>query len=125
MSLINRLLLLLYHSHIHEYTKYTWDVHIYIYIEYRNLEIRKIRNNFSVQVGNVLLPLSLKVLRHKEREMHILFILAFSSAPPHLVRHLPKASASKRKSTLLVRCPVLNSTNFLQNSQNPPCASGA
>ena len=61
--------------------------------------------------------------------IHILSILVFSSAPPHLVRYLPKASASKRKSTLFVRCPVLcpvlNFTNFLQNSPNPPRASGA
>ena len=79
-----------------------------IYIEHKNLEIRKTPNDFSVQVRKLfLLPLSVKVLRHKER-LHILSILAFSTAP-HLVRHLPKASASKRKSTLLVRCPVLNS----------------
>ena len=39
-----------------------------IKIEHRNLEIRKTRNDFSVQVRNFLLPLSLKVLRHKERE---------------------------------------------------------
>ena len=67
------------------------------YIECPNLEIRKTRNDFSVQVRNFLLPLSLKVFRHKEREAQ-----SFYSAPPHLVRHLPKASASKRKSTLLV-----------------------
>ena len=41
---------------------------IYIYIEHRNLEIRKTRKEFFVQVRNFLLPLSLKVLRHKKRE---------------------------------------------------------
>ena len=37
-------------------------IYIYIYnIEHRDLEIRKTRNDFSVQVRNFLLPLSLKV----------------------------------------------------------------
>ena len=54
------------------YAKWTYNVYIYIYIyiEHRNLEIRKTRNDFSVQVRNFLLPLSLKVLRHKERDTH-------------------------------------------------------
>ena len=97
----------------------------YIYnIEHRNLEIRKTCNDFSVQVRNFLLPLSLKVLQHKERDTHFFLSGFFICTPtPNLVRHLPNASPSKRKSTLLVRCPVLNSTNFLQNSQNPPHAS--
>ena len=85
-----------------------------IKIEHRNLETRKTRNDFLVQVRKFLLPLSLKVLRHKEREAQSFYSGFFICPPPHLVRHLPKASASKRKSTLLVRCPVLNSTNFLQ-----------
>ena len=97
-----------------------------IKIEHRNLEIRKTRNDFLVQVRNFLLPLSLKVLRHKERDTHTFSSGFFICAPHHLVRHLPKASANKRKSTLLVRCPVLNSTNWLfQNPPNPPHASGA
>ena len=41
-----------------------------IEIEHRNLEIRKTRNDFSFQVRNILLPLILKVLRHKERDTH-------------------------------------------------------
>ena len=36
----------------------------------KNLEIRKTRNDFSVQLRNFLLPLNLKVVRHKEREIH-------------------------------------------------------
>ena len=96
---------------------------IYIYIEHRNLEIRKTRNDFWVQVRNFLLPLSFKVLRHKEMDTHSFYSGFFIWA--HIVRHLPKASANKRKSTLLVRCPVLNSTNLFQNSPNPPRASGA
>ena len=81
----------------------------------------------SVQVRSFLLPLSLKVFRHNERERHSLSILAFSSAPPpHLVRHLPKASASKRKSNLLVRYLVSTlRTDFFKISENPPHASGA
>ena len=63
---------------------YTWicemymgrSLHIYIYhIEHRNLEIQKTRNDFSVQVRKFLLPLSLKVLRHKERGTIFLFWL--------------------------------------------------
>ena len=54
--------------------------------------------DYSVQVRNNLLPLSLKVLRHKERDTHSFYSGFFIC--PHLVRHLPKASASKRKSTI-------------------------
>ena len=87
-----------------------------IKIEHRNLEIRKTRNDFSVQVRNLLLPLSLKVLRHKERDTHSFYSGFFICTP--LLRHRPKASASKQKSTLLVRCPVLNPTHW--PFQNPP-----
>ena len=85
-----------------------------IKIEHRNLEIRKIRNDFSVQVRNFLLPLSLKVLRHKERDTHSFYSGFFISPPPHLVRHLRKASVSKRKSTLLVRCLVSTQLTFFK-----------
>ena len=54
----------------------------YIYIKHRNLEIRKTRNDFSVQVRNFLLPLSLKVLRHKERDTHSFYSSLFISHPP-------------------------------------------
>ena len=89
-----------------------WNIHIYN-IEHRNPKMRKTPNNFSVQVQNFLLPLSLKVLRHKEGDTHS-FYSGFFICPPHLVRHLPRASASKWKSTLFVRCPVLNSTDFFK-----------
>ena len=63
--------------------KWTYNVHIYIYIEHRNLEIRKIRNDFSVRVRNFfLLPLSLKVLRHKERETQSFYPGFFICTPP-------------------------------------------
>ena len=104
--------MVLYHSQIRLCGKWTYNVHKYIYIEHKNPETRKTRNDFLVQVRNFLLPLNLKVLRHKERDTHS-FYSGFFYLHPHLVRHLLKASASQLKSTLLVRCPVLNSPNWL------------
>ena len=52
-----------------------------IKIEHRNLEIRKTRNDFFVQVRNFLLPLSLKFFRHKEREAQS-FYSGFFICPP-------------------------------------------
>ena len=57
---------------------------IHIYIEHRNLEIRKYTYDVFVQVRNFLLPLSLKVLRHKEREVQSFysgFFICPSSTP--------------------------------------------
>ena len=45
------------------------------------LKIRKTRNDFFVQVRNLLLPLGLKVLRHKEREAQS-FYSGFFICPP-------------------------------------------
>ena len=80
--------------------KRTYNVHkMFIYnIEHRNPETRKTLDDFLVQVRNFLLPLSLKVFRHKEREIHLTFL----SAPNH-VRTRHKAMASKRKSTVFFR----------------------
>ena len=117
----------LYHSQIRLCVKWTYNVHIYIYIyniEHRNLEIQKPRNDISVQVRNLLLPLSLKVLRHKDRDTHS-FYSAFSSAPPHLVQHLPKASASKRKPTVFFRGRTQLYELTFSKSRNPLRASGA
>ncbi len=50
-------------------------------MEHRNLEIRKTRNDFLVQVRNFLLPLSLKVLRHKERDTHSFYSGFFICTP--------------------------------------------
>ena len=48
-----------------------WNVHrMSIKIEHRNLEIRKNTYDFLVQIRNLLLALSLKVLQHKERDTH-------------------------------------------------------
>ena len=88
----------------------------------RTEESRNTKNtyDFSVQVRNFLLPLSLKVFRHKERERHNLSILVFSSAP-HLVQHPPKASASKQKLTLLVRCLVSTLLTFFKFPKSSTC----
>ena len=63
-----------------------WNVHIlfiyiYIYIEHRNLKNTKNIYDFLVQVRIILLPLSLKVLRHKERDTHS-FYSGFFICPP-------------------------------------------
>ena len=96
---------------------------IRIYIEHRNLEIRKTRNDFSVQVQNFLLPLSLNGFWHKERGTNFLFWLF----------HLPPSRATpaqglREQAKVNPPCPVcsLNSlTFFFKISQNPPHASGA
>ena len=82
-----------------------------IKIEHRNVEIRKTRNDFSVQVRNFLLPLSLKVLRYKERDTHSFYSGFFVCTPPS--RATPAQGLREQaKSTLLVRCPALNSTQL-------------
>ena len=86
---------------------------IYIYnIEHRNLEIRKTRNDFSVQVRNFLLPLSLKVLRHEEREAQSFYsgffiCLPSRATPAQGLREQAKVNPSRSVSSL-------NSTIFLQ-----------
>ena len=82
-----------------------------IKIEHRNLEIRKTRNDFSVQVRNFLLPLSLKVLRHKERDTHSFysgFFICPTTTTTISCDTCPKATslASASKPTFLVRCLV-------------------
>ena len=78
---------------------YRWNVHqMSIKIEHRNLEIRKTPNNFSVQVGNLLLPLSWRFW-HKERGTIFLYWL-FHLHPPSRVAPTTKVSTSKRKSTV-------------------------
>ena len=71
---------------------HVWNVHrMFIKIEHRNLEIRKTRNDFFVQVRNFLVPLSLKVFRHKEREAQS-FYSGFFLCPPQHLWHLPQRS---------------------------------
>ena len=93
-----------------------------IKIELRNLEIRKTRNDFFVQVRNFfLLPLSLKVLRHKGRRAQC-FYSGFSSAPPPNTcgtRH--KGLHEQAKTNRLPHEPGLISTPWL--FQNLPKSS--
>ena len=93
-----------------------------IKIERRNLEIRKTRKDFFVQVRNFLLPLSLKVLRHKEREAQS-FYSDFFICPISCdtCPRPPRASTSQPSRPV----SSLNSTNFFKISQNPLRASGA
>ena len=116
----------LYHSQIRLCVKCTWMfIYIYIYIEHRVSKHEK--HDFLVQVRNFLLPLSLKVLRQKERDTHSLYsglvIRPPSRAAPVACKFVwplraPKVNPSRPVSSL-------NSTKFLQNSQNPPRASVA
>ena len=98
--------------------------------KHRDLETRKTLDDFLVQVRNFLLPLSLKIHRHKERNTHS-FYSGFSIwlfRPPTRVAPATRPLAwLRRASESQPSSPgaELNSTDFLQNSQNPPRASGA
>ena len=104
---------------------YVWNGHImFIYIYIYNIEHRKSRNtkntyDFLVQVRNfffyLLLPLSLKVLRHKERDTHSFYSDFFIC--PHLVRHLPKATGFGKQAKANRLLSRQDSTNWL--IQNP------
>ena len=103
------------------FTPNVWNVHqMSIKIEHRNLEIRKTLNDFFVQVWNLLLPLSLKVLRHKEREAQSFYCGFFYLPPTTRVAPATKVSASKRKPTVFPRGRFhLNSlTDFFKISKN-------
>ena len=103
----------MYHSQIRPCVKWTYNIHIYIYnTEQRNLEIRKTRNDFSVQVRNFLLPLSLKVLWHKERETPSFYSGFFICTPQH-VWHPPLRSPWASKSQPSSLEAGLISTNWL------------
>ena len=97
---------------------YVWNVHrMSIKIEHKNLEIRKTRNDFSVQVRNFLLPLSLNVFRHKEREREReaqsfysgIFICQYVWHPP---QRSPRASESKPSSP---EAGLISTRWFFQN----------
>ena len=110
-----------YHSQKRLCVKRTYNVHT-IYTQ--NIGVpkhKKTRNNFLVQVRNLLLPLSLKVLRHKERDTHSFYSGFFICPTPYLLQRPQRTNLSDlsepRKSTLPVRCPVLNSTDFFKIPQ--------
>ena len=97
----------------------TWNGHrmFITYID-RTWESRNTKNtyDFLVQVRNFLLPLSLKVFRHKEREIH----LTFPSVPNHVrTRPRPWRARESHPSSSGVKTQV---TDF---SQFPPPKSSA
>ena len=84
--------ILQYHTwYSYGYAKWTYNVHIYIHRTYiyiyiyihRTYESRNTKKtyDFFAQVRNFLLPMSLKVLLHKERDTHS-FSSAFFICPP-------------------------------------------
>ena len=84
-------------------------------------------DDFFVQVRNILLPLSLKVLRHKVREAQSFYSGFFICPTPHQhVWHPPQRSLRASESQPFSLEAALNSlTDFFEMSQNPPRASGA
>ena len=84
----------------------------------RTYEFRNTKNtyHFLVQVRNFLLPLSLKVFRHKERDT--IFLCWLFHLPQTTCDTCRQASASKRKSTFFFR--PQNSSDFFQIPQNAP-----
>ena len=97
----------LYHSHIHEYAKCAWDVHIYIFIEHRDLETRKTSMNSQFRYETFF--------QHKEREAQS-FYLGFFICPPISCDTSPRPlRASESQPSRLVSS--LNSPNFLQIPQ--------
>ena len=110
----------------------TRNVHVMsITYIHRTLESRNTKNTyvFLVQVRNFLLPLSLKVLRHKERDTHSFYSSFFICPPPTRVAPARRPLARlRRASESQPSSPEagLNSSHWLfQNPQNPPHASGA
>ena len=88
---------------------------IYIYIEHRNLEIRKTRNDFSVQARKFLLPLSLKVLRHKgERYTFFLFWLFHLPPSPSRVTPVHGLREQAKANPLLPRQVSTQLTHFFK-----------
>ena len=96
-----------------------------IKIEHRNLEIRKTRNDFSIQVRNVLLPLNLKVLRHKEREAQSFYLGFFVCPHPISCGTRHKGLLEQAKANRLPPRQVSSQlTDFFKISPNPPRSSG-
>ena len=92
--------------------------------EHRNLETRKTRNDFSVQVWNLLLPLSLKV-QHKERGTIFLYWL-FHLPPPNTCGNSHKGLRDQAKTNRLPPRQVLSQlSDCFKISQNPLRSSGA
>ena len=84
---------------------------IYIYIEQRNIDIRKTHNDFSVQVRNFLLLLRFFDIK---REIHILSILVFSSAPPSRATPAQGLHEQAKVNCLLPRQSSTQLTDFFK-----------
>ena len=93
----------------------------------RTLESRNSKNtyDFLVQVGNFLLPLSLKVLRYKERYTHSFYSGFFICPPSHATPAQGLREQAKINRLLARQVSTLLTDWFFQNSPNPPRASGA
>ena len=106
---------------------YAWNVHkMFITYIHRTQESRNTKNthDFLVQVRNILLPLSLKILRHKERDTHSFysgFSICTHPHPNHLVQHPPQRPLAwlRRASESQPSSPdaELNSTDFFKIPQ--------
>ena len=110
-----------------------WNVHImfikYIHRTYRNLETRKTLTTSQFMYETFLLPLSLKVLRHKERDTHS-FYSGFSICPrPNTCGtrhkgHWPGFGEHARANGLLPR-QNLTPLNLLTFSKSPKSSAPA
>ena len=97
-----------------------------IKIEHRNHEIGKTRNDFFVQVRNFFLPLSLKVLRHKERESQSVYSGFFICDPANTCGTCHKGLHEQAKTNRPPPRQVSSQlTDFFKISPNPPHASVA
>ena len=95
-----------------------WDVHkMFITYIHRTQESRNTKNtyDFLVQVRNILLPLSLKVFRHKERDTIFIYWL-FPLPTANTCAPCGKALESKRKSSFFGQQV---STNWLFSNFSP------
>ena len=92
----------------------------------RTSESRKTLDDFFVQVRNFLLPLSLNVLRHKEREAQSFYSAFFICPPPNTCGTRQKDLREQAKTNRLPPRQVSSQlTDFFKISQNPPRSSGA
>ena len=112
------LLLLVYHSHIHEYAKCSWDVHYtYTYkIGISKFEKHVTTSQFRYETFYYLWVKGFDV---RKRDTHSFSSGFFICPSPTRVAPATKFSARKRKANRLVRCLV--STNWL--FQNLPKSS--
>ena len=102
------------------YAKWTYNVHIYIYIYIyiyitQNIGISKFEKYVTTlfRYKTFLLPLSLKVLRHKEREVQFFYSGFFICPPSQHVWHPPQRSPRASENQLSSPEAGLISTNWL------------